>query len=1072
MFSEAPKPYDQESELGRSGTQSFYGIVTEDFNQNFHGQRAVVIYNKMRRSDGTINATLSALKLPIQSAACTIESADNDDDTQNEIADFVRRNLFEYLDGGFNNFIRESLNCLDFGFYYFEKVHKIVDGEVRLHRLAPRIPSAHWLWSMPSQPTVPGITQMLKSSDPTLNTMTPEIPMSKLVLFVNNQEGDNREGVSVLRSAYKHWFMRDTLYRIDGIKHERGAGVLKITLPDGASQTDKDRAEELGSNFKIGEATYIVVPNEKWLIELMTTGIADQSTALMESVKHHSREIVLNILAQFLDLGSGAGGSFALSKDQTSFFGLALRAIAQNIENTINNQIIKELVDLNYGPQDEYPKLCFAEIGEIDYAEVSTMVKTLVDAGLLDKDPDVKVWVRKTFGLPEATVEDFEDDDEADPVVPAVPVEPPQGEPPVEPPMPEVEDDMKAELAERKFFRPLTFAEQRVKFADVEDFFDKIDGGLSEYLKDLSALQKKQLMAKVERILDDQDIAGVADLALTGNAELMAKLKDQAKIALEEGKKTAAREVGAAIPVTTGFTKKVIEAKIALALKVRTSALEDAVKARLVDLMNNDVGKAASMFELQTILDKAASAQDNRLVGKIGIDFFDEGRALTFEDMKEDLHGLQRSEILDDKTCFPKGTKVATNTGERDISEIVKGDMVMTRGGLKRVVGVMAREYSGPMVSIEAGERGFSCTSEHPVWANGKWVEARTLKIGDELLQFATDVSGKVSDAVYDGFRESKDGESKRGEITVLPGVPRLVAVPVSSVRLYADTKVWQEEIDGISAHPGLLDEWNAERTESHPHLSLDSGLHARTPITRERAELPVSIAGNGSKSYKAGLASDDLGGTTAGFGTRLPASEFSIEDLSASHAWRIGDPGSLAFEGTEVEPGGIGLRNGESPGAPNTDLGDPLSEVSAGHRAEFGRPTHSDGRATTDTLELFHTILVYNIEVENQHEYMAESLLVHNCDMCMTLDGQTLSANDPFTKIGQIHGGCRGLWVGVLKTDAELPVVKALPKSLKNKFETIEGVPTTDKFKQLDKPVVKKGSRLERKIKDGDVNV
>ena len=70
----------------------------------------------------------------------------------------------------------------------------------------------------------------------------------------------------------------------------------------------------------------------------------------------------------------------------------------------------------------------------------------------------------------------------------------------------------------------------------------------------------------------------------------------------------------------------------------------------------------------------------------------------------------------------------------------------------------------------------------------------------------------------------------------------------------------------------------------------------------------------------------------------------------------------------------------------------------------------------------------------------------------------------------GQKVKNCRGIWVAILKTDAELPKVKTLPKSIKNRFETVEGVPEINNFEPLKQPIIRKGSRLEKKIERGEV--
>ncbi len=630
--------------LGGSGTASFGGFIFEDFNSDFNGQQAVRIYEQMRRTDATVNATLSALKLPILATERTIESGDAKDQRANDIAEFVRKNLFDELDGGFTNFLRQALTYLDFGFGYFEKVYEVRDGMMHLKSLAFRQQSAHQKWQ--TADGKPGVTQQLISTEGMENpNTTPSIPMEKLVLFVNNKEGDNYQGISVLRSAYKHFYIKDQLYRIDNIRHERGAGILTITLPEGAGDEDMSAATELGEFFKTNEKAYMIFPKPNWKVDMLTAGMSDQSGAIMESVLHHDRQITLNILAQFLNLGSGDTGSFALSKDQTSFFGLYLEAVGNYVQEVINTQLIKELVDFNYGPQENYPKLVFSSMGDVDFKEMSEVLLSLTQSGLVENNPELKVWVAKMFKLPEVSREDFEDADDAKaPTIdPEVDEDDEVTPPPVEP----------AALAQGKYWRELTFAEKRMKLADISNFFDDQEGELAAILSKLSTEQKAKLLKDAEKIIDSGNVGNVGNLKLLGSSELAAKVKQMAQDALENGKKGAAREVGIPVPLTNNLAKQVVATKMGIAVDQRNARIEDAVKERIVDLVNNQAGKANALFDLEKLIDEQLGKANDKLSGQVVIDSFNEGRYIAFDDpeAKDKIHGLQRSEILDDATC-------------------------------------------------------------------------------------------------------------------------------------------------------------------------------------------------------------------------------------------------------------------------------------------------------------------------------------------------------------------------------------------------------------------------------------
>lgn len=661
-FAESTENVILENELGATGTPNFSGFITEDFNPDFTGTNSVRIFDEMRRTDGTVSGVLKAVKLPILATEQIIESADPEDERQNEIAEGIRQDLLESLDGGFHAFLREALGMLDFGYYYFEKVWEVREGSIRLKKLAARLPSAHLRWNMQSTGE-DGVTQILPNVDPTKTDISnqPEIPASKILLFTNEREGDNFEGVSLLRPAYKHFFLKDTLYRIDGVQHERGAGIPIITMPKSNTAQDKLDAEELGENLKTNEQSFILFPNGDWTAEMMTGGFKEKSNQLIASIQHHDRMITMTVLAAFLDLGSGSTGSRSLSEDQTNFFTLALEAITKNVEQTINAHLIKQMTILRFGEQEKYPTLKFLKIGDFNAKEMAETVKALIDSRLVKVDPRLKVWAHKNFKLPDLTLEEAEtqmeeeDEDEEDPDDDN---EPEGNEGGAKKPNPK-EEKKKGKLSERhfahkkrRFFRELTLAEKRVEFDDIGDFFDDTEAALQASLEELTEKQKKKLLADAEKILDKKNIGAVENLELPREATVNAAVTEIAKDSLDKGKVAAAAELGLkTIPVTTAFTKKALASQIALFLKQRGDLLTDPVKRRLINLMKNDIGTASALFELEKLIDKNSRRANAKLGGTVVVDSFNEGRNLSFDKMTDQLHGMQRSEILDRATC-------------------------------------------------------------------------------------------------------------------------------------------------------------------------------------------------------------------------------------------------------------------------------------------------------------------------------------------------------------------------------------------------------------------------------------
>lgn len=380
-------------EIGESGVQIFSGIITgEEYNRKLSGPRSIAIWDEMRRSDATVGASLRAVKLPIKSAKWFTNAAS--DETQDvEINEFVKWNFFERLK--WKSILGEVLTHLDFGFSVHEMVFgmEMVNGVERivLQKIAYRKQTTITKWE--AEAGVPGVTQTLTTGK------VNHIPLNKIIVFTNEQEGDNYEGRSILRAAYKHWFYKDKYYQIDAIGAERQAlGVVKIKYPSGATDKQRNAAKSAAANLRANEESYIEEPNG-WDINFMDMGAASLKD-IQPSIDHHDRQITKNVLAQFLELGSkGGSGSRATSEDHSKLFDLASEAVAETIADVFA-YAIKTLVDLNFTVTD-YPKMTVGKIGDEKVGELADSVTKFEGAGLLTVSDEDEAHVRSLLGFPE-----------------------------------------------------------------------------------------------------------------------------------------------------------------------------------------------------------------------------------------------------------------------------------------------------------------------------------------------------------------------------------------------------------------------------------------------------------------------------------------------------------------------------------------------------------------------------------------------------------------------------------------------------------------------------------------------
>lgn len=221
----------------------------------------------------------------------------------------------------------------------------------------------------------------------------PVLPIKDLLVFSFDKEAGNAQGMSLLRSAYKPWYFKENLYKIDAIQKERhGIGVPIIKLPPQWKAADRTLADEMGRNLRTNEKAHITLP-PMW--EISFAELKGQLTNAISSIEHHDSQIAKNVLAGFLNSQDGQ-----VSKDAMDIFLKGTRFIADVIRDVINRYAIPQLVNYNWDV-DEYPELKVRRIGEtVDLRVLSFALRNFIGADVIRPDDDVEDWVRYEMDMP------------------------------------------------------------------------------------------------------------------------------------------------------------------------------------------------------------------------------------------------------------------------------------------------------------------------------------------------------------------------------------------------------------------------------------------------------------------------------------------------------------------------------------------------------------------------------------------------------------------------------------------------------------------------------------------------
>lgn len=387
------KKLSEMQEMGTSSPSPWTSMHRQEYNPALAGLSGLEKYDTMRRSDGTVRGTLRAIKTPVLGGRWFMQPG-SDSDRDKEIAAFIWRNLTEEMSISWTQVLTESLLMMDFGNYMWEKVwdFRIIDGVPRtiLTKLAPRHPMdvESWLTDKNGGPVA---VRMYCETSARYPDGLCTIPIEKLLSFVFDREAGDMTGISVLRSAYKHWYYKEQLYKIDAIQKERhGIGIPVVKLPLGYKDVDKVAAENLGRNVRTNERAHIVLP-PGW--DILMLKLEGTPMDCLKSVEHHNAAIRENILVNFI-------GDSARNEDLTMFF-KAARFVADIVSETFSTYLIKEMVDKNFLDVEHYPKLKVRRIGEsADWRTLSFALRNLIGAGVIIPDDVLEANMRAEMDLP------------------------------------------------------------------------------------------------------------------------------------------------------------------------------------------------------------------------------------------------------------------------------------------------------------------------------------------------------------------------------------------------------------------------------------------------------------------------------------------------------------------------------------------------------------------------------------------------------------------------------------------------------------------------------------------------
>lgn len=403
-------------EQGRAGLNRWGGHISEEWLPELSGMRGIRVYQEMADNDATVGAILFAIKMLIRQASWSVQAASTDKKDV-EAAEFVESCLHDMQDT-WTNTISEILSFLPYGWSLHELCYKRRMG----HKKNPLLDSKHddgligWLklpircqeslyeWEFDESDNLTAFIQM-----PAPDYKIIRIPAEKFLLFRTESRKGNPEGRSILRPAYRSWYMKKRIEELEGIGIERDlAGFPVLQAPDGIEIWSAENAgllqtcNDFVSNIRRDSMEGLTIPYG-WELKLLSTG-GTRQLDIAQTIMRYDMAIARTVLADFLFLGSNNVGSWALSSDKTALFSMCIGAYLDLICETFNRDAIPRLIDLNAGHFSKisgYPELIHGDVESQNLTELANFLKEMTGIGLITPDPALEDYLRQQASLPD-----------------------------------------------------------------------------------------------------------------------------------------------------------------------------------------------------------------------------------------------------------------------------------------------------------------------------------------------------------------------------------------------------------------------------------------------------------------------------------------------------------------------------------------------------------------------------------------------------------------------------------------------------------------------------------------------
>jgi len=319
------------------------------------------------------------------------------DEEQEEIIEDIKQALFEDYEGNFVDDLEELLTSYDFGFSISEKIFKIRENsKLGIKSLKTRHPNSWLIY----QDDYGNITKFEQKT----NHGSIDVDRNSLIHIINDKRFQNPYGTSDLRSAYNAWIAKLHVTRFFSIYLEKAASPIPVGKYDKNSPSGfSEKLLNVLKTFQTKTAISVSKDVEIEFLEAKTNGEAYHKAIHLFNMII-GRSLFVPDLVGFTGSETG-GGSLALGKEQMNLFFMHIYRRRNSLEDVINKEIIKPIINYNFGFVENPPKFKFKPFDESQAVELAKIWLEAVKGNAYQPNEEEINHFRKLVKFPEGDVE-------------------------------------------------------------------------------------------------------------------------------------------------------------------------------------------------------------------------------------------------------------------------------------------------------------------------------------------------------------------------------------------------------------------------------------------------------------------------------------------------------------------------------------------------------------------------------------------------------------------------------------------------------------------------------------------